>query len=325
MRDMSDFSIEYQNRPAKSDKAVYFCVDAKFYPYALFIANQIATKYPQRDFDLCLISAERLPEHPLNQVHDLRILQVDASAWGSKLPSDDRISFAAYLRIMVPALLGSDYRRMLYLDADIFYQRGDLNRLLALDLGGRPLGAVRDTIQLRYPDKVPMDFIALGLPYAKYFNSGVLLIDSQAWNDLQITEKTLSFAAENAAKLLAHDQTVLNVLLRDNWAELSLVWNFAYNHQSLYFSSMFDICLYHFVGRRKPFTQRYGGFPRRFTEEYRQFFADHMPQLAGSAQNGLEIRKHRKEHFGALGFHLLNFARFLPNDDRFLSDWDVIL
>lgn len=322
---MTEFVITAQNRPAQHDQAVYFCVDAKFHPFALFVANQIATKYPERQFDLCLISAVPLPDHPLIAEHNIRVLQIDASAWGAKLPADERISFAAYLRIMAPQLLAQDYRRMLYLDADIFYQRGDLNRLLALDLQGRAVGAVRDMIQLRKEDRVPGDFVPFKLPFAKYFNSGVLLIDTQAWNVQQITERSLSFAAENAAKLLAHDQTALNVTLRDNWAELSLVWNYEYSHQTMYFAGMFDVCLFHFIGRRKPFNQRYGGFPRRFTEEYRRFFQTWMPDMPNPAQHGLDVRNHRRAHFYALVFHIVNYGRFLPNDDRFLSDWDVIL
>ena len=96
-------------------------------------------------------------------------------------------------------------------------------------------------------------------------------------------------------------------------------------HQTIYFSAMFDVCLYHFVGRRKPFTKLYGGFPRRFTEKYRLFFTQHFSALAGTAQNGLEVQKHRREHFLALLFHLGNYTRFLPNDDRFASEWEVRL
>lgn len=322
---MDGISIKSQNRGAEHDRAVYFCVDPRFFPFALFVANQIAVKYPQRDFDLCVVSAESLPDHPLIKAHNVRTLQIDASAWGTKLPADDRISFAAYLRIMAPDLLAADYRRMLYLDADVFYQRGDLHRLLELDLAGRPVGAVRDMIQLRKPDRVPGDFVPFGLPFGKYFNSGVLLIDVSTWNAQGITAKALDFAAQNALKLLAHDQTALNVTLRGNWAELSLVWNYEYSHQTMYFAGSFDVCFFHFIGRRKPFNHRYGGFPRRFTEEYRQFFDDHMPQLKGTAQNGLEVRKHRSKHVYALLFHLINFTRFLPNDDRHRSEWDVIL
>ncbi len=322
---MTEISIFSQNRPAGFGHAVYLCVDAKFFPFALFLANQIATKYPGRRFDLCLISAEILPDHPLVKAHDIRLLRIDSTAWASRLPSDDRISFAAYLRIMAPRLLAQDYERMLYLDADIFYQRGDLNRLLALDLQNRPVGAVRDMIQLRQPDRRPADFAPFKVPFAKYFNSGVMVIDTALWNQRQLTERALDFAARNAPQLMAHDQTALNVMLRGDWSELSLVWNFEYNHQTMYFAAMFDVCLFHFVGRRKPFTARYGGFPRRFTDEYRAFFSTAFPEMVKHLQDGLAVRSHTREHVQALLFHLVNFKRFLPNDDRFQSDWDVLL
>jgi len=184
---------------------------------------------------------------------------------------------------------------------------------------------VRDMIQLRKPDRVPGDFVPFSMPFGKYFNSGVLLIDVAAWNAQSVTERALSFAADNALKLMAHDQTALNVTLLGNWAELSLVWNYEYTHQTMYFSASFDVCFFHFVGRRKPFNHRYGGFPRRFTEEYRLFFAQYFPKLVGSVQNGLEVKKYRVKHILALLFHVINVGRFLPNDDRFLSDWDIIL
>jgi lipopolysaccharide biosynthesis glycosyltransferase len=322
---MYGVSIKSQNRGAKHDRAIYFCVDAKFHPYALFVANQIATKYPKGTFDFCMISAEPLPHHPLIETHDIRQIEIDAADWGSNLPVDDRISFASYLRIFVPSLLGDDYKRLLYLDADIFYQRGDIDRLLSLDLSGRPVGAIRDMVQLRKPNRVSGDFKPFGLPFAKYFNAGIMLIDTVAWNEQKVTQNALDLVLKNPKKVLQHDQTALNITLRDNWAELSMVWNYLYSHQTMYFSGLFDVCFYHFVGWRKPFSKRYGGFPRRFTEEYRLFFENNFPALAGNAQNGLEVTKHRREHFIALFFHLVNYTRFLPNDDRFASDWDVRL
>ena len=56
-------------------------------------------------------------------------------------------------------------------------------------LQGRAVGAVRDMIQLRKEDRVPGDFVPFKLPFAKYFNSGVLLIDTQAWNCLLYTSR----------------------------------------------------------------------------------------------------------------------------------------
>lgn len=315
--------IAAQSGAAQHDRCIYFSVDAGFYPYAMFVADQIARKTPARDFDICIVSQDDLPHHPLWDEHGLRVLRIDTGDLAQRVPSDARISFAAYLRIMAPTLLGDDYRRMLYLDADFFYQRGDLSRLLDLDLQGHPIGAVRDMIQLRKPDRVPNDFKPLGLGFARYFNSGLLLVDTKAWNAQDVAETCLRFASENADRILQHDQTVLNVILRDNWAELSLVWNYEYSHQTMYFAAMFDVCFYHFVGRRKPFKSSYGGFPRRFTHAYRDFFDTHFPDRNIPVQEGLQIRENWRKHVFVLLFHMVNLRRFLWNDDRFASDWEV--
>jgi lipopolysaccharide biosynthesis glycosyltransferase len=318
-----NISIKGQNRGAKRSQAIFFCVDAKFFPYALFVADQVVKKYFQLDFDICLFSCEELPSHPLIDDHNIRVLQVDADNWNENVPVNDSISFASYLRIFIPFLMRDEYSRMWYLDADVFYRKGDLNRLLKLDLLGRPVGAVRDLCQLRHPNRESEDMKAFGLPFHKYFNAGVMLIDIKLWNEQEITEKSLKVMNDSPEKLLQHDQTTLNVVLRKNWAEMSMVWNYLHNYQTMYFAAMFDVCFHHFVGGRKPFNLKYGAFPRFVTEEYRIFFNKYFPNLNIFTQAGLEVGLHKREHLITLLSHLGNFKKFLPNDERFLSDWDV--
>lgn len=322
-RFFDNIRIAWQSRAAHFDRCVYLSVDRGFYPFALFVAHQIATKTPDRDFDICILSQDELPPHPLWDAQSIRVLRIDTADLADKVPSDARVSFAAYLRIMAPALLQDDYRRLLYLDADVFYNRGDLSRLLDLDLNGRPIGAVRDMNQLREKARIPDDFKPFGLGFAPYFNSGIMLIDNAAWTAQDVSESCIKFAIENADKILQHDQTVLNITLRNNWVELPMVWNFLYSHQTLYFSAMFDVCFYHFIGRRKPFKGKYGGFPRRFTREYQSFFDTHFPDHEFEIEDGLQIETYWHKHVLALLFHLVNVRRFLWNDDRFESDWEV--
>lgn len=325
--------LRAQSAPARHRRAVFFCVDRRFFPYALFVADQIARKCPARGFDICILTDHAPDPHPLWEGGRIRILTVDFAALADLLATDARISLVAYLRIFAPAMLAADYDRLLYLDADVFYQRGDLDRLLGLDLGGRALGAVRDMIQLRKPDRRPADTAPFVEGHHRYFNSGVLLIDVAGFVAADVAGRAVAFAAEHAERLRAlqranrffHDQTILNILFRDAWAELSLVWNYEYSHQTMYFAAMFDVCIYHFVGRRKPFKGSYGGFPRRFTQEYRRFFAEDYPDPAALAgvRDGLEIGQHRLVHAGVLMWHALNAHRFLPNEARFADDYEV--
>jgi hypothetical protein len=326
-------AISAASAPARHRRAVFLCVDRRFFPYGLFVADQIARKCPGRGFDICILTDHDPGTHPIWDGGRIRILTVDFAALAQHLATDRRISLVAYLRIFAPAMLADDYDRLLYLDADVFYQRGDLDRLLGLDLGGRVLGAVRDMIQLRKPHRRPPDTAAFVDAHHRYFNSGVLLIDVAGFVAGEYARRAMEFATENADRLrdlqragrFFHDQTILNILFRDAWAELSLVWNYEYSHQTMYFAAMFDVCIYHFIGRRKPFKGSYGGFPRRFTQEYRRFFTEDYPDpvALGGVQDGLQVERHKLVHVGVLLWHALNAHRFLPNEGRFADDFEV--
>ncbi|HHX89221.1 MAG TPA: glycosyltransferase family 8 protein [Paracoccus sp.] len=304
-------------------QAIYLCCDARFLPYALFLIDQIATKTPTRDFDLVLMSSSVLPHHPLLDTHDVRVVQIDLGQLEAELPVNARISLASYLRIFGPGIFAADYDRMLYLDADIFYQRGDLSKLLRRDMKGFAIAAVRDMPQMRKPKRLPGDFKVMGLSQAKYFNAGMMLIDVAQWHEQQIEARALELAARVGDKLAYHDQSALNGTVQGKWLEMSPVWNFTYSHQSMFFSSMFDVCFYHFVGRRKPFMGSYGGFPLRFTEPYRRFMTDHFPDELLHLHDGLQIE--RKWHLlvFALILHALFARRYLRFEGYFRSDWDT--
>lgn len=308
---------------ARHAKAVYLCADERFYPYALFVIDQIASKLPNRDFDLVILSPEPLPDHPLIATHAVRLVSVDLAGMRDQLHTDSRIPLAAYLRILAPDLFADQYRRLLYLDCDMFYQRGDLSTLLDLDMKGHAIAAVRDLPQMRKPHRVPKDFQILNLPQTRYFNSGVLLIDVAQWRSEQVAQRAIAFAAEAGEKLTMHDQTALNAVFMGKWLELNPVWNFIFTHQTMYFTAMFDICFYHFAGRRKPFKGNYGGIPIRFTQPYRDFFTRHWPSALETTHDGLNINRKWYLHIFVLLLHLRNVRRFLRHEAEWRSDWDT--
>ncbi len=303
--------------------AIYLCCDARFLPYALFLIDQIATRNPARDFDLVLMSSTALPAHPLLEAHDVRVVQIDLDQLDVKLPVNARISLASYLRIFGPGIFAADYDRMLYLDADVFYQRGDLSQLLRRDMKGYAIAAVRDMPQMRKPMRVPGEFKVMGLPHAKYFNAGIMLIDVPQWRADRIEERALELAARVGDKLEYHDQSALNGTVQGKWLEMNPVWNFVYSHQSMFFSGMFDVCFYHFVGRRKPFMGSYGGFPLRFTEPYRRFMTEHWPEELPRVQDGLQAEQKWHLLVGALLLHAAYARRYLRFEGYFRSDWDT--
>ena len=137
------------------------------------------------------------------------------------LPTNARIPAAAYFRLLIPRLVGEPAGRILYLDCDLVVA-ADLGPLWATGLGGAVLAAVRD------PDGDRTCRTALGLSVGhRYFNSGVLLIDLQAWRRERVTERSLDFLERFPDRAFHyHDQDALNACLDGRVAYLSPHWNF---------------------------------------------------------------------------------------------------
>ena len=173
-----------------AETAVVFACDLNYLPYALFAAAQIATLAPERNFDICLCSPDEALE-PVRACLELalRHCQVPTGGMFSGLNLDARRTEAMYLRLALPEAFAGQYRRLLYLDSDVFVQGGDFGTLLNADIGGRAVAAVLDNIQWRTPGRRPVEFRRLGLPAAPYLNSGVLLIDVAAYQRNAILER----------------------------------------------------------------------------------------------------------------------------------------
>ncbi len=71
------------------------------------------------------------------------------------------------------------YRRILYLDSDIFVEGCDISRLLEVDIGPHPLAAVLDAPFFYEPNHRANEFVKAGLPAVPYANSGVQVIDTK--------------------------------------------------------------------------------------------------------------------------------------------------
>jgi lipopolysaccharide biosynthesis glycosyltransferase/predicted O-methyltransferase YrrM len=112
-----------------------------------------------------------------------------------------------------PSLLPVE--RILYLDADVLVRR-DLKEIWKTDMGGKPIGAVRD---IAFPIGHP------GLPEVNrgriYFNSGVLLVDL-----LLIRQRLpeMKNALATLQETLYKDQDFLNIFFPDFY-QLDIVWN----------------------------------------------------------------------------------------------------
>ncbi|MDH2327899.1 glycosyltransferase [Cereibacter sp. SYSU M97828] len=313
------------SRPAKTRRAIVLCCDDAYLPYAAMALDRIAALSHDRDFDLCLCSSVSMLALPKSLAHlDIRSCHVDIGNAFDGLRLDPGRTADIYLRLGLPAAFSKDYDRILYLDSDIFVQRGDFGALLSVDLGGHAIGAIRDNTQWRTPGRRPEQFRRLGLPAAPYFNAGVLLMDVAACNAGRILDRCVKLGRENAALMIRHDQNLYNAVLRGDWAELSPLWNWQYTWSSRLFETMADANVVHFIGNRKPWGHVGGEFPLRFRRAYRAFNALHFPQNPVPADDGIHPIANEGFLRKMLLKHLFSHRRMARYLSRFPTDLTVV-
>ena len=131
------------------------------------------------------------------------------------------VSIAAYLRLSVERILPPEINRIIYCDCDVIFLK-PIDELWNTDLGGQWLAAVRDLPHINNKDH----WKNLGLEKPEqYFNSGIILVDLNAWRSHQVSESVKNFLKSNWNKVLFWDQDGLNAVLYKNWLPLDVTWN----------------------------------------------------------------------------------------------------
>jgi lipopolysaccharide biosynthesis glycosyltransferase len=146
----------------------------------------------------------------------------------SGLPFAGHVSPAATFRIPLARLLPEALPRVLYLDVDVVV-RHPLGPLWRTELAGRGAAAVRDAgiPWAGSPGALPWRELRLP-PTAPYFNSGVLLVDLEAWRRRDVP--ALVHEVSRAHRLAFADQCALNAALDGDIAQLHPRWNVQSKH-----------------------------------------------------------------------------------------------
>ena len=129
------------------------------------------------------------------------------------------VSYAVYARLFIADMLKNEHGKVLYLDCDTLV-RGSLDELFSLDLHGHATALGFDCVHKRYKTVV-------NLPSDKaYYNSGVMLIDLDAWRAHHCTETLLSEIDHPHGRNPLGDQDIIVRALNDDIAPLSPRFNF---------------------------------------------------------------------------------------------------
>lgn len=139
-----------------------------------------------------------------------------------------RRSYAAYYRILLAHFIPPEINRALYLDGDTLVQT-DIRPFMLQDMQKKALCAVPNYPQLRH---VLAGKKGGGLysfqNHACYFNSGVMLIDLQKWQEEDAEKKIIEFL--NSYQVLCPDQDALNAVFKDKVKILPYQWNLMWNN-----------------------------------------------------------------------------------------------
>lgn len=189
---------------------------------------------------------------------------------GMKLPLD-RSSYPLniYMRLFIPYFIPEEIERVLYLDVDMIVLK-DVATLFENNLENYVIASVLDPRIITFDNSWGgvLNHNELGLSGStRYFNTGLIVMNTKKWRELNITEKIIDCIDSNKKFANYPDQYGLNVVLANQWLELSPLWN----HFSTIPASEKPY-LIHFV-ERKPIYKAYN-----YSEEFKKIFYSYLKQ-----------------------------------------------
>jgi len=240
---------------------IVFCSDGKFKNFAVVTMVSVLANHPGYFFKFYLLCSspdkdwtEKVNRWIVSQGSVINVIPVDESTF-SDFPILHHFSPANYFRILIPQLIPDP--KFIYLDSDIICH-GSLLPLLDIPLSDQILAAVEDPI-FKWKEELGMS------AGARYFNSGMILVNSEAWKKQEIGSKVIAFISQNPNKIKFVDQCALNAVLDGDFQRLPPVMN----QQSILYKEDFDLnhtdwtveeiheakntpTLIHFTGPSKP-------------------------------------------------------------------------
>jgi lipopolysaccharide biosynthesis glycosyltransferase len=248
-----------------------YCViltcDRAYLKPAWFVAFKLRA-LKRFDADVIVCSAQDLGDPKVaNVLHR----QIDVPEFIRHLPVNERLRDFTYWRIPAIHILADLYERIVYLDTDLFVNSHDAGDLFMMDMHGHALAAVLDVHQTVRANRQVVEFQASGLGHSAYFNAGVLMVDSVRWLKGHFFERMVELCHTHGQALVRHDQSLLNLAFKDNWLELSPIWNWQYSYRNSFLTEWVSPRLIHFSGVHKPWHPATGAIPRRYREAYAEF------------------------------------------------------
>ncbi|MFL0206168.1 glycosyltransferase family 8 protein [Aquirufa sp. 2-AUSEE-184A6] len=231
---------------------ILFTVDSDYLPhfatalYSLFL-NNISLHFEIVLFTAKISESDKFKINKICLKYDaiLNIIVLDEKHFEGLIISK-HFKVSNYFRLYAADFIDGD--KCLYLDSDVIIN-GSIKNLYEQDIQNFYLAAVEDPAYNNHKE--------LGLkPNAKYFNSGVMLLNLKKLRDNRIRDKVLNFVKTKSNVIKYVDQCGLNAVINGDWLELNAEYNcqsymLLKSNFSNYFKSIRPVII-HYTGSSKP-------------------------------------------------------------------------
>lgn len=184
---------------------------------------------------------------------------------GMNIPYDNSsYPLIIHMRMFIPYFIPEEYEKVIYMDVDMIV-RDDISKLWNTNLNDYTIGAVIDVRIREFGNSHAVEnYIDLGFEAStKYFNTGLLLINTKKWREDDLTPQIFRCIEENRRFANYPDQYGLNVIFAGKWFEIDTRWSWSAEEWKS------DASLIHFIWR-KPIYKTYM-FEKRYQEMFFQY------------------------------------------------------
>ncbi len=211
---------------------IVFAVDDNYAPFLGVALKSILNNASPDNFYKVYVLNTEISQRNMERLSEyncdiMEIKYVDVAERMAKISRDkihlrDYYTKAIYYRIFIPNLF-PQYQKVLYLDCDVVLLE-DVANLYDVELGDNIFAAIHEETMTVMDVFGRYSELFLGVQREKYFNSGVLLINTEEYKKAQIEEKFIKIMHKYKFEV-APDQDYLNVLCKDRIKYCDIGWN----------------------------------------------------------------------------------------------------
>ena len=253
-------NLKQKNIRNANVKHILLCGDTHYIKYIGVTMTSILLTNKGEEFEFHIF-VDSVSEEDLSRLEqtsekfsvsiNIYFINVDViKKFSEDMHGNDHISVAAYFRFIAFGALYKIVDKVLYLDSDICVLDDKINIFWKVDL----LNKIAIVI-----GKQAGDSSEIRLNVEKAFNSGVIFVDINNWNESDLTSKCIEKACEKVWPFL--DQDVLNMILDKKFISVKQRYNYEFS-----LSKMIDdvdkpskvvideneITILHYIGASKP-------------------------------------------------------------------------